>query len=116
MPWIFQEAEEPPNSMSLRRIDVFDPPLCCSTGVCGPTVDPELVRAAALFERLQLRGIQVCRRNLAQEPLAFVQRNDVRQALEQQGVGALPLVFVDDILFCSGRYPSEAESRDWEPT
>jgi len=29
------------------KIQVLDPPRCCSTGVCGPNVDPELVRFAA---------------------------------------------------------------------
>jgi hypothetical protein len=29
------------------RLDVFDPAMCCSTGVCGPEVDPQLVQFAA---------------------------------------------------------------------
>jgi hypothetical protein len=31
----------------MTRVEVFDPPLCCSTGVCGPNVDPVLIRFAA---------------------------------------------------------------------
>ena len=26
------------------KIDIYDPPMCCSSGLCGPTLDPMLVR------------------------------------------------------------------------
>lgn len=26
------------------KIEVFDPPMCCSSGVCGPAVDPVFPR------------------------------------------------------------------------
>ncbi len=25
-------------------IEIFDPAMCCSTGVCGPSIDTELMR------------------------------------------------------------------------
>ncbi len=31
----------------MTTIEVFDPAMCCSTGVCGPQVDPDLARFAA---------------------------------------------------------------------
>jgi hypothetical protein len=31
----------------MPHLDVFDPPLCCPAGVCGPRVDPVLPRFAA---------------------------------------------------------------------
>jgi len=40
-------------------IQVFDPPLCCSTGVCGTDVDPELVRFAADLDWLAKQGVEV---------------------------------------------------------
>lgn len=55
----------------MNELLVFDPALCCSTGVCGPEVDPALVSFAADLEWLRTRGVQVRRFNLAQEPGAF---------------------------------------------
>ena len=40
-------------------IRVFDPAMCCSTGVCGPSVDPDLARFAADVDWLQKQGVTV---------------------------------------------------------
>jgi len=53
------------------KIEVYDPPMCCSSGVCGPRVDPVLPRFAGDLKWLQEQGIEVARHNLAQQPLAF---------------------------------------------
>lgn len=34
----------------MKTIQIFDPALCCSSGVCGPETDPALVAFAADFE------------------------------------------------------------------
>jgi hypothetical protein len=41
----------------MSEIQVFDPALCCSTGVCGAEVDDTLVRFAADVEWLKRRGV-----------------------------------------------------------
>lgn len=93
--------------MSQTLIQIFDPPLCCSTGVCGPDVDPELVRVAAQVEKWKSQGHEVQRHNLGHEPLAFVQNAEVKRILDEKGVDALPLVFVDGSLVAEGTYPGE---------
>lgn len=35
------------------KIEIFDPALCCSTGVCGPSVDPALIQVANAIEQLK---------------------------------------------------------------
>lgn len=86
-------------------IRVFDPAQCCSTGVCGPSVDPELARFAADLDWLQKQGVQVERFNLSQQPFAFAETPVVRQALER-GPKVLPLVLVGDRIAVEGSYPS----------
>ena len=86
---------------------VYDPALCCSTGVCGPSVDPELARISADLAWLQARGVMVERYNLAQQPGAFV-TPAVRTALETLGDAALPLVQLDETTIATGHYPSRA--------
>lgn len=92
-------------SVTLR---VFDPAMCCSTGVCGPTSDPTLARVAADLEWLRERGALVARHNLAQEPGAFVANATVRAALERGGVALLPMVLADGRVLSEGAYPSRA--------
>jgi AhpD family alkylhydroperoxidase len=86
-------------------LEVYDPAMCCSTGVCGPTVDPVLVRFAADVKWLQEQGREVRRFNLSQSPAAFVENERVKQALTEKGEGALPLLLVGGQVLASGHYP-----------
>ena len=88
------------------RIRVFDPPLCCPTGVCGPTVDPELARIGADLAWLAAQGVDVERFNLAQQPQAFVADARVSAILREAGEAALPLVLCNDAVLQVGRYPT----------
>jgi AhpD family alkylhydroperoxidase len=95
------------------NVHVFDPPMCCSTGICGPSVDPQLVRFAADLDWLKSQGVSVERFNLSQQPGAFVADVAVKSVLEAQGEEALPLLKVDGEVKSSGRYPSRDEMAGW---
>ena len=69
----------------MKNIEVFDPAMCCSTGVCVPSVDPALVRFGADLDWLATRGVPVERFNLAQQPGAFAERDLVSLALREKG-------------------------------
>jgi len=93
----------------MKTIQVYDPAMCCSTGLCGTTIDPALVSFAALLTQLSERGVKVERFNLGQQPMSFAQNPTVKALLEKDGVTVLPLIFVDGIIHLKGHYPSEAE-------
>lgn len=97
----------------MTTIRVFDPAMCCSTGVCGPSVDPELVRFAADLAWLKAQGVSVERFNLAQQPGAFVDDKAVRAVLDTKGEAGLPLVEVGGLVMTSGMYPSRDELAAW---
>jgi len=90
-------------------VQVFDPAMCCATGVCGPDVDPKLVQFAADLDWLRREGMLVQRHNLTQNPAAFVENQLVNAALNEKGEAALPLVIVNGQLAISGRYPDRQE-------
>ncbi len=94
-------------------IEVFDPPMCCSTGVCGPSVDPALATFAGDLGVLSDQGISVTRYNLSQEPKAFADDSMVRELLHERGDGVLPLIRVSGELRASGRYPTRDELEAW---
>ena len=99
--------------MNQVTLTVFDPPLCCSTGVCGPSVDEALVRFAADLAWLKSQGVAVQRFNLAQEPGAFAADSEAKATLQAKGVEGLPLVKVNGLVKSSGLYPSRAELAAW---
>ncbi len=95
------------------KIEVFDPAMCCSTGVCGPSVPPALARFAGDLDWLARKGIEVTRHNLAHEPQAFIACEPARAALVEQGEEALPLILLDGEAISSGRYPYRSELAAW---
>ena len=90
-------------------IQIFDPPMCCSTGVCGPDVDPELVRFAADVAWLERHDVEVERFNLSQQREAFDETLVVKETLAREGDGCLPLVLGNGAVLFKGRYPTRQE-------
>ncbi len=86
-------------------IRVFDPAMCCSTGVCGPSVDPDLARFAADVDWLRKQGVAVERFNLSSQPASFADTPAVKEALAR-GTEVLPLVMIGDRIAVEGAYPS----------
>jgi hypothetical protein len=97
----------------MRNLQVFDPPLCCPTGVCGPAVDPALPRFAADLDWLRQQGVAVERFNLAQQPAAFAGQPHVQAALAEEGTNCLPLLLVDGRVVSRGSYPTRDALAAW---
>ena len=97
----------------MTDVRVFDPAMCCSSGVCGPSVDPQLARFSADLDWLKAQGVSVERFNLAQQPGAFAEDQTVRSTLEAKGEAGLPVVKVNGEIKSSGVYPSRAELSAW---
>lgn len=97
----------------MTLLQVFDPALCCSTGVCGVEVDQRLVTFAADVEWARQAGAQIERFNLSQQPLAFADNALVKGLLERTGQAALPVTLVDGQLALAGRYPSRDDLARW---
>ena len=97
----------------MPTLDVYDPPMCCSTGVCGPAVDPVLPRFAADLDWLKQQGVTVRRFNPAQQPQAFAAQPVVVAELAARPDGTLPLVLVDGRVASRGTYPTRDQLAAW---
>ncbi len=97
----------------MKTITVYDPPLCCDSGVCGPAVDPVLPWFAGILARLAERGVEVRRYNLARQPLEFLRNAELQRLLETEGSACLPAIFVDGALVRRGAYPDEELAGSW---
>ena len=94
----------------MTHIEVFDPPMCCSSGVCGPSVDPLLAAFAADVEWLTAQGVTVVRHNLSQDPQPFVSNTRVLDLMQREGTTCLPIVLVNGEELRHGAYP---DGRSW---
>ncbi|GAB4396316.1 MAG: arsenite efflux transporter metallochaperone ArsD [Rhodoferax sp.] len=97
----------------MKKVQVFDPALCCSSGVCGTDVDQKLVDFSADVEWAKQQGLAIERFNLAQQPMAFASNAAVKGLLERSGEAALPITLVDGEVAFAGRYPSRADLARW---
>lgn len=93
----------------MKTITVYDAPMCCTTGVCGPSVDPKLAKFAGDLEWLKNQGVTVQRYNLSQEPERFVQNSAVKAVLDRSGGDELPAILAEETLVSIGRFPSRNE-------
>lgn len=97
----------------MSTVHVYDPALCCSSGVCGQEVDPALVAAASTFAQASASGVEIVRHNLAQEPADFASEPAIKELLEDEGVDALPAIVVDGVLKLTGEYPTAQQLCTW---
>jgi hypothetical protein len=102
------ETADPGKQLS-GSVTVYDPAMCCPTGLCGPGVDPALLTIVRDLRWLEKHGVNVVRFGLAQQPEAFVREPHVAELMQVHGDAALPAVLVNGGVLCHGRYPSRAE-------
>lgn len=88
------------------KIEIYDPAMCCSSGLCGPSIDPVLVKMNDAVLALKKQGVEVERYNLAQQPRAFMENKKVADLLHKNGKKILPITIVNGEVFKTGSYPS----------
>jgi arsenite-transporting ATPase len=91
----------------MPTIRIYEPALCCDTGVCGADVDQSLVTVTADVRSLQEMGADITRHNLASDPTAFTDNETVRAFMHTVGSKGLPLTVVDGVTVTTGSYPTK---------
>jgi len=91
------------------KIEIYDPAMCCPTGLCGPSIDPELIKINDAVLALKKQGVEVRRYSLTQEPKEFMSNSRVADLLRKRGKDVLPIVMVNGEVFRTGSYPSYGE-------
>jgi len=88
------------------KIEIYDPAMCCSSGLCGPAIDPALVKVNDAIIVLKQQGVEVVRFNLAQQTKLYMENKTVADLLHKNGKKVLPITFVNSVIFKTGEYPS----------
>jgi hypothetical protein len=91
------------------ELKIFEPAMCCETGVCGVDADTVLITFSADIEWLRKQGGLVQRFNLAQEPSAFISDPLVKTEINENGESCLPLFVLDGEVISRGKYPDRAQ-------
>ena len=97
----------------MSKIVIYDPAMCCETGVCGPSVDKELLRVATTINSLTAKGADITRFGLSTAPQAFIDNSKVNDLLMKEEVEVLPITLVDGEVVKIRSYPTDAEFAVW---
>ncbi|HWR41499.1 MAG TPA: arsenite efflux transporter metallochaperone ArsD [Patescibacteria group bacterium] len=97
----------------MKTMVIYDPAMCCSTGVCGASVDQELLRVATTIDNLKKGGADITRFNLAHQPQAYSDNTLISEQLKQYGPEILPITLVNGAIVKSKIYPSQEEFMQW---
>lgn len=101
--------ETPPTHASTATVEFFDPPMCCPTGLCGPTLDQTLLDVNEMIMALQNEGLSVARYQMTSHPNAFLNNADVMKLVREKQMEALPILVVRGKVVKFGAYPTLAE-------
>lgn len=91
------------------KMKIFEPAMCCPTGICGVGVDPELLRISTVLDTLKKHGVIVERFNLNSAPIEFINDKTINTYINEKGVEGLPAIMVDGEIVITGRYPTNEE-------
>lgn len=106
-------VETPINIQSQRgnniTVEIFDPPMCCPTGLCGPTLDQTLLDVNEMIVSLQAKKVEVVRYQMASDPQAFLSNPAVMALVRERQMAALPITVVLGKVIKAGGYPTLTE-------
>lgn len=97
----------------MKKMCIFEPAMCCPTGLCGVSVDSDLLRISTIVNNLKNNGVNVERFNLTNEPMEFVKNREVNELISNEGVEILPITVVDSKIVKTKAYPSNSEMAEW---
>ena len=99
------------NEMGTVRLEFFEPPMCCSSGLCGPSVDEKLVQLHTDIETLKAKypRLVVDRYMITQQPMKFRDNQVVLQVVREKGNESLPITILNGKVIKTRVYPHLAE-------
>jgi hypothetical protein len=93
-------------ALTAPEVEIFDPPLCCPTGLCGPVLDTTLVDLGEVIVALESEGRTVVRHMMTNDPQAFLRNREVYEAIGARKLEVLPITVVRGRIVKTGAYPT----------
>jgi len=93
----------------MKKMVIFEPAMCCSTGVCGPSVNQDLLRISTAVENLAKEGVSVERYNLSNNPQIFLDNKKINEIIKKDGADILPVTMIDGEVVKTKQYPTDEE-------
>ena len=99
-------------AQTVATVEIFEPPMCCPTGLCGPVQDQTLLDLLETVRSLESSGVKIARYQPNTNPTAFTNHAEVMAAVRARSTAALPITVVNGRVVKSGAYASLEEIQD----
>ena len=106
---ITKHTPNEPSTAIIHQLELYEGAMCCETGVCGPSVDEQLLAVRENLGWAGTQGARVARHNLTSDPDAFVANPKVTGLMQAFGDKALPVLVIDGEIQTHGHYPTRDE-------
>jgi len=94
----------------MMELTLYEESMCCSTGVCGPEPDDELVEVSAALDQLEEEfDIEVSRANMQHDIDQFLETQRIADLVDEHGPSILPIIVLEDEIIAKSAYLSYDE-------
>lgn len=108
------QGDDPVKNEASIAIEIYDPPMCCQGGLCGPAIDPALLDVNEALLRIRNdQGVVVQRYLLQQQGQKFMENPAVLALLQEHGTEILPVTTVGGAVVKTKTFPSYQELSEW---
>lgn len=108
---LFSTSLDETTAAETAVVELYDPPMCCPTGLCGPSLDQALLDVSEMIQSLENDGISVERYQMTSHPQKFINNNEVMRLVHEEQLEALPIIVVHGKIIKNGAYPTLDEVR-----
>ena len=94
------------------EIAFYEPPMCCAGGLCGPSVDQDLLDLKETILKINEKfdgKVSIYRYLLNQNSFKFMENKEVFDDLRFHGISILPITTIDGKIVKSQEYPTFEE-------
>lgn len=93
--------------MGKHELIVYEGAMCCSTGVCGPEPDRDLIVFSETVKRLQSEygeRLTIMRASLTFNSLIFMAHPEIARMVKEKGPEILPITTINGELIAGQKY------------
>jgi hypothetical protein len=101
--------------MEMKELVIFEGPMCCSTGICGPNPDKELIDINETLKKLaeEYKSLKITRASMSFNPQLFLQTAEIKDLVKANGPAILPITMLNGKIVKKEKYPKYAELKSF---
>ena len=100
--------------MSENNLIIYEGAMCCSTGICGPEPDKELIEFNETLKKIneEFGDVKIIRASLSVDIKMFLENKEIFQLVKENGQEILPITTINGKVVAMMKYPKLGELKE----